>query len=52
MTDLAMTAEQQQAYHKALKQIEACRRERASLLDLSNLGLTRLPPEIGQSSRR
>ena len=43
-----MTEEQQRAYNKALERIEDCRRTGASVLDLCELGLTRLPPEIGQ----
>ena len=48
MPDPVMTTEQQQAYNKAFKKIDACRRNGGIALDLSELGLTRLPPEIGQ----
>ena len=40
--------EAQAAYEEARKRIEACRRKRSRSLDLKNLGLTTLPPEIGQ----
>jgi internalin A len=43
-----MTQQQQESYNTALQRIEACRRERATQLDLDDLGLARLPPEIGQ----
>ena len=43
-----MTPEQQQAYDEALKRIEACPRQQGTELNLGGLGLTRLPPEIGQ----
>ncbi len=36
------------AYAEAAKRIEACAKQRAIKLDLSSLGLTTLPPEIGQ----
>src|SRR2546425_92775 len=36
------------AYAEALKRIESCRKEKQSRLDLNGLGLTTLPPEIGQ----
>jgi hypothetical protein len=38
------------AYDEALKRIEACRRKgtQRTFLDLSTLGLTQVPPEIGQ----
>ena len=48
MQDPAMTPVQQIAYDKALEAIEACRRGRDLTLDLGELGLSRLPPEIGQ----
>ncbi|MBC7817185.1 MAG: hypothetical protein IAG10_09885, partial [Planctomycetaceae bacterium] len=38
------------AYIEALKRIEECANQRQSDLDLSGLGLTTLPPEIGQLS--
>ncbi|MEO8117914.1 MAG: COR domain-containing protein, partial [Rhodoferax sp.] len=41
-----MTPEQQQAYDTALERIETCRLKRSSTLDLNDLGLTCLPPQI------
>lgn len=41
-----MTQEEQKAYNRALKTIEACRREGGTRLDLSRLDLVSLPPEI------
>jgi internalin A len=45
-----MTKEAQDAYDEALKRIEACRRKgtQRTFLDLSTLGLTQVPPEIGK----
>ncbi len=43
-----MTPEQQQAYNEALKRIEACRSTRGTELDLNKIGLSHLPPQIGQ----
>ena len=43
-----MTPEQQRAYSEALKRIEACRSTRGTKLDLKDIGLSHLPPEIGQ----
>jgi internalin A len=37
-------------YAEALKRIEACRKSGGKTLDLNNLELTRVPPEIGQLS--
>ena len=48
MPDPAMTAEQQQAYNKAFEKIETCRRNGNTVLDLRDLGLTLLPPQIGR----
>ena len=48
MSHPAMTTEQQQAYNKAFEKIETCRRNGGTVLDLGDLGLTLLPPEIGQ----
>ncbi len=47
-----MTPEAQAAYEEALKRIEACRRagKQRTSLNLSDLGLTQVPPEIGQLS--
>jgi internalin A len=47
-----MIPEEQQAYNKALHLIEQCRKKgkRGKSLDLIGLGLTTLPPEIGQLS--
>ncbi len=47
-----MTPDEQKAYNKALREIQACRRQgkQGTHLDLSSLGLTALPPEIGQLS--
>ena len=47
-----MSTKAQAAYDEALKRIKICRREgkEGKDLDLSGLGLTRLPPEIGQLS--
>ncbi len=38
----------QTAYSKALKRIESCRQRSATILDLSGLGLSTIPIEIGQ----
>ena len=45
-----MTAEEQKAYDEALRHIEECRRKGGdgTELRLSGLGLSALPPEIGQ----
>ena len=45
-----MTPKEQQAYDEALKKIKAClqKGKKGTTLNLSNLGLTNLPPEIGQ----
>ena len=43
-----MPKKEQAAYDKALKKIEACRRKGGTMLNLVGLGLTRVPPEIGQ----
>ncbi|MEN9574754.1 MAG: hypothetical protein RL514_2609 [Verrucomicrobiota bacterium] len=43
-----MTPKEQAAYDEARKRIAACHREQSTDLDLSDLGLTRLPPELGQ----
>ena len=45
-----MSHEEQQAYGVAIQLIDACIRQRegGTALILSSLGLTRLPPEIGQ----
>ena len=43
-----MTPERQQAYNKAFQKIEACRRNWSAVLDLGDLGLTLLPPQIGR----
>ncbi|OYW77555.1 MAG: hypothetical protein B7Z37_03775 [Verrucomicrobia bacterium 12-59-8] len=45
-----MTSKEQQAYDEALKRIQACLQqgEKGTSLHLSGLGLTTLPPEIGQ----
>ncbi len=43
-----MNTEEQAAYDEALRRIEKCRREGRHTLNLSRLGLTRVPPEIGQ----
>ncbi len=40
----------QAAYDMALMRIEACQRRDVDALDLSKLGLTHLPPEIGGDS--
>ncbi len=47
-----MTPKAQTAYQTALQKIESCRQlERAAeFLNLSHLGLTQVPPEIGQLS--
>lgn len=46
MSDATMTPEQQQAYDTALERIEACRVSQSTRLDLEELGLTRLPPQL------
>ncbi len=45
-----MTQKEQQAYDEALKRIQDCLQqgEKGTALDLGGLGLTTLPPEIGQ----
>ena len=45
-----MTPEAQEAYDEALRKIEACRSkgEKGTELNLNHLGLTQVPPEIGQ----
>jgi internalin A len=48
MQDPALTATQQMAYDKALEKIETCRLGLKGILNLSGLGLSSLPPEIGQ----
>ena len=48
MSDPALTPRQQSAQSTALERIRTCHRGRKKALDLSNLGLLRLPPEIGQ----
>ncbi len=47
-----MTPEAQAAYEHALKRIEACRRkgEQGTSLVLTGIGLSQVPPEIGQLS--
>ena len=45
-----MTREEQQAYDEALRRIEECRQSKRIKLEVSGLGLTRLPEEIGQLS--
>lgn len=47
---IKMTPEEQDAYDKALRKIEACRRQYGTFLNLSLMGLTSLPPEIGRLS--
>src|SRR5687767_1286180 len=39
---------EQETYNEALARIESVYRSEGTLLDLTALGLTRLPPEIGQ----
>jgi internalin A len=48
MPDQVMTPKQQTAYETALRKIEASHRGRKKVLDLSKLGLVKLPTEIGQ----
>ena len=48
MSDPALTPEQQIAQSTALERIRTCYRGQEKTLDLSGLGLLRLPPEIGQ----
>ncbi len=43
-----MSKKEQAAYDRALKEIEDCRHDGRTRLDLSDLGLTHVPPEIGQ----
>jgi len=47
-----MTKKEQQAYDEALKRIQVCLQlgNEGTYLDLSSIGLTSLPPEIGQLS--
>lgn len=46
-----MTAAAQKACEEALKRIGDCSRRRGTVLDLSGLGLTRLPEKIGQLAK-
>lgn len=46
-----MTPKAQEAYDKALRRIEKCKKKGESRLSLSGLGLTMLPPEIGQLTK-
>ena len=48
MPDSEMTAAEQKAHDEALKRIAECLRRRASVLDLSRLGLSCLPGKMGQ----
>ena len=48
MPDPDMPPAEQKAYEEALKRIAECTRRRATVLDLSRLGLACLPPNIGQ----
>jgi hypothetical protein len=43
-----MTPDEKIAYEEALNRIETCRWGDGTVLDLSRLGLSHLPPEIGQ----
>ncbi len=43
-----MTPDEKKAYEEALKRIETCRWGAGTVLDFSRLGLSHLPPEIGQ----
>ena len=51
MPDSDMTAAEQKAHDEALKRIGECLRRRATVLDLSRLGLTSLPSRIGQLAK-
>ena len=51
MPDTDLTAVEQKAHEEALKRLGDCGRRRGSVLDLSHLGLTRLPPQIGQLAK-
>jgi internalin A len=51
MPDIDMTAVEQKACEEALKRIGDCGRRRGAMLDLGGLGLTCLPPEIGQLAK-
>ncbi len=46
MPEQFMTEKQQAAYDKAVDKIAECREEGGTELDLSGIGLTRVPPEI------
>ncbi|MEI7956172.1 MAG: leucine-rich repeat domain-containing protein [Verrucomicrobiota bacterium] len=48
MPDSEMSATEQKAHDEALKRIAECLRRRASVLDLSHLGLSCLPGKMGQ----
>jgi Leucine-rich repeat (LRR) protein len=48
MSDIPMTLDQKRAYDKALGKIESCRLEQGQRLNLCGIGLSHLPPEIGQ----
>lgn len=43
-----MNLEQQKVYNKVLKKIEICRKKGSTILNLQNLELKHLPPEVGQ----
>lgn len=43
-----MTKEEQISYNMALRKIQQCHRAKWTQLDLSSLGLTSVPPELGQ----
>ncbi|MCX6876670.1 MAG: leucine-rich repeat domain-containing protein [Verrucomicrobia bacterium] len=51
MPDSDMSAVAQQAHEEALKRIGDCGRRRGTVLSLSDLGLTRLPPRITQLAK-
>jgi internalin A len=46
-----MNREEQQAYDEALKEIEKCRKKGGRFLNLGGMGLSQLPPEIGQLTK-
>ena len=51
MPDSDMTAAEHKAHDEALKRIAECQRRRATVLDLSRLGLSCVPPKIGQLAK-
>ena len=51
MPEPVMTTAEHRAYDEAVKRLGECARRRATVLDLSRLNLTHLPPGIGQLAK-